>query len=719
MTIMDKEQVKAIWAAPIRSYEDYERAYNSTVEYLNDMPRVYMPIGSGDVELSDTNEDRWPLYREINREAVGVYPAPTSVLEYLRSSYGMAGQYFPHVSPSDPQMIAYTPDRACAEGDRQIKTTMGKFLRKFLLVVTDKEIARLEAEHRSDMDPSFLVARSIEEIERVYTTMRGDTGCMRYDKSQWNHKNYHPSAVYSAPGFGVAYLAGADGTPKARSVIYDNPDDPKDKRYVRLYGDHNALRRRLELAGYVLAGLKGAKIAALQESHQQPDLYVMPYLDNPGGGSSKNLQGSNVVKWEEDGDFFTVIDDTQASKLARAGISYATCRNTGGAVLLETQSRGEMSWVCALSGTSYSRYDVTPAKALLDDGSVGLVHQDTALERGYANSIQRVIDGRNVSLMCPGSLQERYGVPGFRHIFNDAETRRYQGIVPLSTKYYPSDDGTVRYFAGRLVETVDGECIHTTDAVRVFCVEDAHDVGYGSGYVTIHSSEVGEMRKKGYLNCATSNGLPALVHKDHPAMVTTGGGRRAVKGHHDVVQDIFGGWGFSTRMRSRSLLGGDVFFQTEADLTQPPAPEVVKTLHAHVMGRLVAADERSRRDWLRARLIRGMGTSDKSVYVDGEGKARFNPDGVCGSRISVEQFIAGVDMLNTMPMLEFLENSVVAYGSGHMEPVVYPELLMWARCARILMDQIDEAVKAKRDAEIAAAEANATNANDTRFALAA
>ena len=69
---------------------------------------------------------------------------------FLRNTYGMAGQYWPHVSPSDPNMIAYTPDRACAEGDRQIKTTMGKFLRKFLLVVNDDVIAQLEASEHQD-----------------------------------------------------------------------------------------------------------------------------------------------------------------------------------------------------------------------------------------------------------------------------------------------------------------------------------------------------------------------------------------------------------------------------------------------------------------------------------------------------------------------------------------------------------------------------------------
>lgn len=75
-------------------------------------------------------------------------------------------------------------------------------------------------------------------------------------------------------------------------------------------------------------------------------------------------------------------------------------------------------------------------------------------------------------------------------------------------------------------------------------------------------------------------------------------------------------------------------------------------------------------------------------------------------------FIAGMDAVNTMSKDDFLAASGI-------DNSAYPSILMWARCARILVDQVDAAVKAKKDAEIAAAEANATNANDERLAIAA
>jgi hypothetical protein len=161
---MTNEELKAIWAAPIRSKAEYDAAYSRTHRELDRIPYINVnypendPSGGAAIVV-DAN-GLWPLLREKYREMVGVYPPATSVIETLRNSYGMAGQYFPHVSPSDHTMIAYTPDRACAEADRQIKTTIGKFLRKFLLVVTDKEIARLEAAHKADMDPTFPPSQS-------------------------------------------------------------------------------------------------------------------------------------------------------------------------------------------------------------------------------------------------------------------------------------------------------------------------------------------------------------------------------------------------------------------------------------------------------------------------------------------------------------------------------------------------------------------------------
>lgn len=712
---MNKEQIKAAWAAPIRSLEEYRKVQQATTNYIDTyFPHIgYSIPESGDgVSLRGYDEDIWPFLREYWRERVGVYPPATNVLNFLRNECGMAGQYWPHVSVEDPNMVAYTPDRACAVGDRQIKTTIGKFLRKFLLVVNDDVIGRLEAEHRADMDPSFLVARTVEEIEKVYTTMKGDTGCMRYEKYHWDFKDFHPSAVYCAPGMGVAYLVDGHGEPTARSVIWDNPDDPTDKRYVRLYGNHNALRRRLEGAGYVLGGLKGAKLAAVKDSrfNRETNIWLMPYLDGPGGGTSSNQAARYVVKWEEDGDFFTVIDAIQASQLGRAGFDVG-CGSTSAYIQVRTHSRASMEWTCCLSGTVQNKLTSSGLDVMMLDGTVGKADLSLAVEMGYVYEMHRVINAESKGYRVTSATRVALGVPNHTNIFNDKASREYHELYELSRTYYPAPEGPPQYVRGGMIMTLDdGENIRSDDAVRVYRTDLVSSDGH-IGYVNVHNSKVPELRKGGFVNCAVVDSCTSMVEKNHPKLISTGGGRKAILGIHEVAQDLFGEYGFISRMRQRSLLGVAVYHQNEADLTQPPSVEVVQKLHAGTMKDLANVNENTRREWLRGRVLRGLGSADKSIVVGSSGAPRLNTEGSYGSN-PLPMFIAGMDAVNTMSKDDFL-------AASRIDKSLYPSILMWARCARILVDQVDAAVKAKKDAEIAAAEANATNANDERLAIAA
>lgn len=707
---MTKEELKAIWAAPIRSKAEYDAAYSRTHRELDRIPYIDVeypesgPSVGATIEV-DTN-GLWPLLREKYRETVGVYPPATSVIETLRNSYGMAGQYFPHVSPSDHTMIAYTPDRACAEADRQIKTTIGKFLRKFLLVVTDKEIARLEAAHKADMDPTFLVARTIEEIETVYTTMSGDTGCMRYDKSNWGYSNYHPSAVYTGPGLAVAWLADGNGKPRARAVIYDNPDNPSDKRYVRLYGDHNALRRRLELAGYRMAGLKGAKLKALQDNYdmRSRNTYVMPYLDLPGGSGGPE-EGGYVAKFEEDGDLITVIDQEAAEQFASAGLMYSGARSTGGYVQLTPVRLSDKTWTCALTGVTYSIFEKRPRAAMLDDGTTGKVTQEALSEYNLNYEICRydAASGETTRLRCSTAAVTAHGVPGYITYYNDEATRQQYGIRLLSPTYYKDANGGPVYHKGGYVTLANGEFIRAADVVR--CYRNRTE------FECHHVAEVAELRKQGFLNASPVDSVTTLVHKDNTALIVMPSGRRAILGVHDIRKDIFGKWMYESRAGSASVLGSTIYYEPGTDLTQAPDVGVVESMHSDLMEQLGRVTESARNRWLRDWLLRGVGSSDNSMYIDSEGKLRYNQWGTYdGNRPALSQIISAIDTVNSMTKADW---------DAQIGGSMWGKVRLWAQCARILIDQVDRAVKAKVDADIAAAEANATSPNDERFAIAA
>lgn len=514
-------------------------------------------------ERTASSGDAWWLLREWVREKVGLYPEATSVLTQLRGSQGLAGHYWPHISKSDPTMVAFTPDHTAGVNDRQVKTTIGKVLRRFLPLLSDEQVALLEAQHRAELVDDFLVAESIEEVERIYTTMAGDSGCMRHKRENWDFKDYHPSAVYARPqdGVRVAYLANAAGTPIARTVIYDNPDDPGDKRYVRLYGAHTRLEAILKRKGYKIGGLLGAKLNALIDSRfkhsryasDTPDYYVLPYLDSPAGGASTAFKGVDVYKQEGE-DFLRVIDRSTTLKLDTIGEnlwqdrSYAWSggQSTGGYVALREIPTEGHTFTCAISGEEYSAMDVARIQWLSDAGEI--VHVAATNVPGYAKRVKVLTeDGvpvtvqttqENPSIICAG-------VFGWLH--NTPEVFQACGVHTLSAKHYPEyyvDGKPSEYaytMASRVRETLEGETIMRADAVELFDVtEDGDEV---TTYV--HMSEVRKLGKRGFVSTPVKGGERKWIKKGHSLHITTSRGRDAINGVHDLVKLSNGKWEFA------------------------------------------------------------------------------------------------------------------------------------------------------------------------------
>ena len=258
--------------------------------------------------LASTLENPRKLWiaREMLRFLSGYYNAPfalycSAAVSGTNSSYMSAGlsqllmPWFVHVSKDDPTLLAYTPSDEYGIADRQVKMRPEALLRKLVPGITDVEIRDIVGDMKAESDPSFLVASTIEEVTEVYTTMAGDTGCMRHTADYYD-QTVHPSAVYASPetGVTVAYLRNKSGCVNARCVIYTSPDGT-DKRMVRVYGSM-LLERKLLAAGYRYAPLYGVQLRAVPAKRSDDTRYAMPYLDAPRGNRlDSNMAGVTPI----------------------------------------------------------------------------------------------------------------------------------------------------------------------------------------------------------------------------------------------------------------------------------------------------------------------------------------------------------------------------------------------------------------------------------------
>ncbi len=550
-----EDKLREIWSRKIESYAAFTAATEAThklgisTSMLSEcgVPRLSvhnLPQGSV------MKEDVWPLLREMNRERYGVYPEPTPVLLAIRTVKGMAGQYFPHVSPADPTMVAYTPDRPMAIADRQVRTTPGKLIRKFFPYISDNEVSSFEKAHRAALDDSFEIATTADEIERIYRTMRGDTACMRHDKSYFG-LDVHPSAVYEAPGMGVAYLQDDEGTPTARSVIWVNPDNENDKRYVRLYGDA-LLATKLQRKGFRLAGLAGAKIRAIPQPDSGPNYYAVPYLDRAGGGASghddTNIQG--LVRYEGE-DYFRLLTKLQFEALSQVGarLGGALGGGSGAKLILRETPRDPLVATCVISGKQIDRLVDPTIRWMQPDGTVGWALTGEVV--GTIVPTRAAIAGELTTVCCTPETRETLCLD-FLNVKNDPESIRLAGYVKLSSRFYPTtglEGYAVVGEAQNMGTTEEPDWISNSDAIRIL------DVAEGKPAFR-HTSELKQLREEGYVSVSPLDNLKCMVHKDSSKLVhLAGSGRASVIGFHNIVKLFDGTYAPVRRAINKTICG--------------------------------------------------------------------------------------------------------------------------------------------------------------------
>lgn len=188
--------------------------------------------------------------------------------------------HFAHAS-TEPGMVAFT--ESPEKGQRNIQTRMkpGRYLTKFYPDLSADEVRKWQALVDRDITVQFAV--TAKEIVKVYT--EGPDSCMAKKKSVYELPK-HPCAVYGNSDLQLAYMTDLNGRPNARTLVW-----PEQKQYMRIYGDEDRLRPRLEAMGYRKGNCWGAKIQRIKVDGER---FLMPFLD-----SSKHVHEVEVdgVKW--------------------------------------------------------------------------------------------------------------------------------------------------------------------------------------------------------------------------------------------------------------------------------------------------------------------------------------------------------------------------------------------------------------------------------------
>jgi len=285
-------------------------------------------------EIREHIRFRERIYREIpidvTREIVRSLPSG-------HDYWARVDQHHVHASIDEPGMIAYTPDAEHGQADRQIRTKIGRWLRRLELNIPEPAIAKISAMLRAEMAPvEVLFADTEAEISKVYD--QGPRSCMGGEGREFDPE-VAPERVYAGPDTMVAYTVRA-GRINSRAVVRKDCDPPK---YLRAYGDETTLEDGLKDLGYVRTNtLEGVRLAM----HKYNGEYVMPYLDGDAISVSEYT--------DETGTYWQVKDDYEG---------YYSAQNLNGFIDENVASGAYCDWhgdhtQATISHNSYTGHNV-------------------------------------------------------------------------------------------------------------------------------------------------------------------------------------------------------------------------------------------------------------------------------------------------------------------------------------------------------------------------
>lgn len=549
----------------ITSWEMFDKARRRYGLSLPDVS-MFLPAVSTAMQTATqdyepfNNKTVWPLQLDWLRESVGIYEAPTTVLQWMRT-HRHVGQLWPHISRIDRTQIAYTHDAEQGKADRKRSVPIGRFIRAYFPLYTDNMVRRLEEIHRAELDPNVEIVRTMEDIEHVYRNMEADNGCMRYGKSHFSLATFHPSAVYASPNFGVAvHRVGA--SIKSRAVVWENPDDPTDKRYVRIYGDA-VIEKKLQRAGYKLRGLAGTKMDVLEDDDREGEC-VMPYLDPAGGNSysgskERNYDATYACRLAHEPSKILLLNSSEVPRYRKLGVVCVDAQTQSGAISIPLSELAEVMVVDALTGERFSRLEHDPVPWW--NGALETWTRQVPGDATFVNATHPV-SGNNFRLYGQSvHIDAIRAAAPYSHLRDDERTLAAHGLGYLDATHY--GDRQLESLVN-CVKVGEG-LIRTVDTYLVY-ESDEHGIRSSRN---VHKDAIKAMRKMGYISVGVLNKQKVVALGTDPNLVETAGGRKAMRGIHDLGRLYDGQWEF-TRNITVVHIGGIPLniSKSQQDITQ-------------------------------------------------------------------------------------------------------------------------------------------------------
>lgn len=187
---------------------------------------------------------------------------------------------WPHQSMTDQSRLAYTRDEKAGEADKQVITSIGKYLRAHFSKLPDHAIRDLVA---TNTVADFKFVHTTAEM--LYHLHKGPRSCMVWDGYDPDDLTSHPYMTYDpALGWHMAVRI-LDGATVGRALC--NTDDEGNKYYVRSYkkteGYSHAddeLNAWLREMGYVkYSGYPEGTKLKLIATRRNDAGFVAPYID--------------------------------------------------------------------------------------------------------------------------------------------------------------------------------------------------------------------------------------------------------------------------------------------------------------------------------------------------------------------------------------------------------------------------------------------------------
>lgn len=486
-------------------------------------------------KYTEIADNVWWAEREARRIYYGIY----EVTETLESQMCFK-QVFAHISLEDKTMIAFTPDKASGEADRQLKMSAGRFFSRMLPIASDSYIQKLVAEHLAEVvnEVEFLEGKDLTE---VYVNGVASAACMSRSPDFWSLEGHHPTEAYWTPEIRMAVIRNAEGAVTERCIVYHASET--DKRWIRCYPDNGKLKKRLEKHGYQRGNLVGAKLNTVEVG----DSYVIPYLDANGSRGDEDTASVALIDNQ-----LTVVSGSamrvlksKDMELGANSVFYGP--TTGGKVYLCNTDSAAFKYVDAFDGETKSVFD-GPATDFWYDGQFHRVadSNDAALSallrEGGSELIRNVRVSTSDSRKVSADYSDVFRAGGYGYVLDTEENRKSAGYVRLSSKFY--DDQT--WHSLRTDTTVKSE-----DGV-ILKVDAAYYVDEAGETQVLHVSQVPAKSVKLHKSSKTVAGYYC-----HPSAsyVKTSTGRKVHQKLHDIVQTISGEWEFASKVKSVNFLG--------------------------------------------------------------------------------------------------------------------------------------------------------------------